>query len=141
MRKQILGRLVLAASVGDVGVGRLGAGRVRRRPRSPAVSYADFTDKENKDDATGVKSADSGTGTDVKRFYVGVSHSFDSVWSASFVSDIGDKGAKRYDLFVKKAYVQAKISPAGDLPARLRRHPVDPLRRGPLRLSLRRAGP
>jgi hypothetical protein len=33
------------------------------------------------------------------------------VLSANFVSDIGDKGAKRYDVFVKKAYIQAKISP------------------------------
>jgi hypothetical protein len=73
--------------------------------------YADFSDKENKDDATGVKSSDSGTGTDVKRFYVGVTHTFDSVWSANFTSDIGDQGAKRYDVFVKKAYIQAKISP------------------------------
>ncbi|HEY0781777.1 MAG TPA: carbohydrate porin, partial [Thermoanaerobaculia bacterium] len=73
--------------------------------------FADFTDKENQDKFTDVKSNDSGTGIDVKRFYVGISHSFDSVWSASFVSDIGDQGAKRYDVFVKNAYIQAKFAP------------------------------
>jgi hypothetical protein len=74
--------------------------------------YADFSSKDNKDKATGVKSSDSGTGVDVKRFYFTVTHEFDPVWSAQFQSDIGDQGAKRYDVFVKKAYIQAKISPA-----------------------------
>jgi hypothetical protein len=73
--------------------------------------FADFTTKENKDQGTGVKSGDSGVGTDVKRFYFTVTHEFDSVWSAQFQSDIGDQGAKRYDVFVKKAYIQAKLAP------------------------------
>jgi Gram-negative porin len=73
--------------------------------------YADFTDKQNKDKATDTKSSDSGVGTDVKRFYFTVTHEFDSVWSAQFQSDIGDQGAKRYDVFVKKAYVKAKLAP------------------------------
>jgi hypothetical protein len=73
--------------------------------------YADFTSKSNKDDATGIKSADSGEGVDVKRTYFTFTHQFDSTWSAVFQSDIGDQGAKRYDVFVKKAYVQAQISP------------------------------
>jgi len=110
MRKQVLGRWALAAAVAT----SVWAGSAPARGEDTKISgrvYADFTDKENKDDATGVKSGDSGVGVDVKRFYVGVSHSFDSVWSANFVSDIGDQGAKRYDLFVKKAYIQAKVSP------------------------------
>jgi hypothetical protein len=110
MPKQMLGRLALAAAVATT----VWAGSAPARAQDTKVTgrvYADFSDKENKDDATGVKSSDSGTGTDVKRFYVGVSHTFDSVWSATFVSDIGDQGAKRYDLFVKKAYIQAKVSP------------------------------
>jgi hypothetical protein len=73
--------------------------------------YADFTDKQNQDKATGAKSSDSGVGTDVKRFYFTLTHEFDSVWSAQFQSDIGDQGAKRYDVFVKKAYVKAKLDP------------------------------
>jgi hypothetical protein len=74
--------------------------------------YADITDRQNKDEATGVKSNDSGTGVDVKRFYFTYTHTFDKVWSAQFQSDIGDQGARRYDVFVKKAYIQAAISPA-----------------------------
>ena len=73
--------------------------------------YADFSDKQNQDKATGAKSSDSGVGTDVKRFYFTVTHEFDSVWSAQFQTDIGDQGARRYDVFVKKAYVKAKLDP------------------------------
>jgi hypothetical protein len=76
--------------------------------------YADITQKEIEDEGTGVKSADSGVGVDVKRFYFTLTHEFNAVWSAQFQSDIGDKptGSRRYDVFVKKAYIQAKISPA-----------------------------
>jgi hypothetical protein len=75
------------------------------------VVYADFTDKQVKDKATGSKTSDSGVGTDVKRFYFTLTHEFDSMWSAQFQSDIGDQGAKRYDVFVKKAYVKVKLDP------------------------------
>jgi hypothetical protein len=73
--------------------------------------YADVSSKENKDDATGKKSSDSGVGIDVKRTYFTFTHQFDKVWSAQFQSDIGDQGARRYDVFVKKAYIQAAIDP------------------------------
>ncbi|HPS77006.1 MAG TPA: hypothetical protein PLS53_02520 [Thermoanaerobaculaceae bacterium] len=73
--------------------------------------YADLSSKEIKDKGTGVKSNDSGVGVDVKRFYFTVTHDFDATWSAVFQSDIGDVGAKRYDVFVKKAFLQAKITP------------------------------
>lgn len=73
--------------------------------------YGDFTSKENKTDA-GVKSSDSGVGVDVKRFYFTLTHEFDSTWSAQFQTDIGDQGTKRYDVFVKKAFVQGKFSDA-----------------------------
>jgi hypothetical protein len=74
--------------------------------------YADFTSKANKDEGKGTKSSDSGIGIDVKRFYFTVNHDFDAFWSAQFQSDIGDFGARRYDVFVKKAFVQAKFNPA-----------------------------
>ncbi|HEY0510473.1 MAG TPA: carbohydrate porin [Thermoanaerobaculia bacterium] len=73
--------------------------------------YADFSSKQNKDDFTGNKSNDSGVGVDVKRTYFTFTHQFDKVWSAQFQSDIGDIGAKRYDVFVKKAFIQAQFSP------------------------------
>jgi hypothetical protein len=74
--------------------------------------YADASTKSNKDQATGVKSADSGVGVDVKRTYFTFTHQFDPVWSAQFQSDIGDQGARRYDVFVKKAFIQAQFTPA-----------------------------
>jgi hypothetical protein len=73
--------------------------------------YADFSDKQNQDKASGAKSSDSGVGTDVKRFYFTLTHEFDSIWSAQFQTDIGDQGAKRYDVFVKKAYIKARLDP------------------------------
>lgn len=74
--------------------------------------FADFSTKTLKDEGTGTKSGDSGLGADVKRFYFTVRHDFDARWSAQFQSDIGDQGARRYDVFVKQAYIQAKLSPA-----------------------------
>lgn len=70
--------------------------------------FADFTSKSVK--KGNIKQDDSGIGIDVQRFYLGVSHTFDHNWSASFVADIGDKGAKRYDVFVKNAYIQYKAN-------------------------------
>jgi hypothetical protein len=73
--------------------------------------YADASSKSNKDQATGIKSSDSGEGVDVKRTYFTFTQQLDPTWSAVFQSDIGDQGAKRYDVFVKKAYIQAQVAP------------------------------
>jgi len=72
--------------------------------------FADMSSKEIKDKGTGVKSSDSGVGVDAKRFYFTLTHDFNATWSAQFQSDIGDAGARRYDVFVKKAFLQAKLS-------------------------------
>ncbi|MFL6193469.1 MAG: carbohydrate porin [Thermoanaerobaculia bacterium] len=77
--------------------------------------FADASSKANKDEATGVESSDSGVGVDVKRAYFTLTHQFDKVWSAQFQSDIGDQGARRYDVFVKKAFIEAKLNPMGTL--------------------------
>ncbi|HEY7213933.1 MAG TPA: carbohydrate porin [Thermoanaerobaculia bacterium] len=73
--------------------------------------YADVSSRSNKDEATGVESNDSGVGVDVKRTYFTFTQQFDAKWSALFQSDIGDQGARRYDVFVKKAFVEYKQSP------------------------------
>jgi hypothetical protein len=67
-----------------------------------------------------VKNAASGFGLDVKRFYLILDHTFDETWSANLTTDfnyvtndptkIGYSGETQ--LFIKKAYVQAKISDA-----------------------------
>ena len=107
MRKQISQKLVALALAGFAAM----SATARADTSINGLVYADFSDKQNKDKATDTKSSDSGLGTDVKRFYFTVTHEFDSIWSAQFQSDIGDQGAKRYDVFVKKAYIKAKLDP------------------------------
>jgi hypothetical protein len=73
--------------------------------------YVDLTNLDLTND--GVDSASNGTGLDVKRFYLGVTHNFDQVWSANITTDfnyVSDEGETQ--LFIKKAYVQAKVSDA-----------------------------
>jgi hypothetical protein len=107
MRKHTSQKLVALALAGFAAL----SAAARADTSINGVVFADFSDKENKDKATGTKSSDSGVGTDVKRFYFTVTHEFDSVWSAQFQSDIGDQGTRRYDVFVKKAYIKAKLAP------------------------------
>jgi hypothetical protein len=78
--------------------------------------YLDLSniDQTNK----GADTAASGTGLDVKRFYLSVTHQFDSIWSANLTTDfnyVSNDGET--NLFVKKAYVQAKFDNAAVLRA------------------------
>ncbi|MFI5356241.1 MAG: carbohydrate porin [Opitutales bacterium] len=62
--------------------------------------------------AAGTKVDPSGVGMDVKRFYVQVDHDFDKVWKASIRSDAGySSSTAATSLFIKTAYIQAKLSP------------------------------
>ena len=66
------------------------SGRRRSRPSPPtsrptssaSASTPTPARKSNKDEATGIKSSDSGVGVDVKRTYFTFTHQFDSRWSA-----------------------------------------------------------
>jgi hypothetical protein len=54
----------------------------------------------------------NGTNFDLKRFYVGIDHTFDPTFSANITTDVtydGTTGASQ--IFIKKAYLQAKIVP------------------------------
>jgi predicted porin len=73
--------------------------------------FADASYRQNEDQGTDKKSPETGIGVDVKRFYLGAEYDANDVWSAKIVTDIGDKGAKRYDVFVKNAYIEAKLHP------------------------------
>jgi cell division protein FtsB len=74
----------------------------------------------------GVDSAQNGTQTELKRFYVGVDHKFNDMFSANITTDFryGTNGTSKDVLvYVKKAYFQAKLAPeltlrvgAADLP-------------------------
>ncbi len=68
-------------------------------------------------DLAGVRtdSAQNGTEAELKRFYLIVDHKFDDVFSANLTTDFryNANGTSRDTLvFVKKAYLQAKLSPA-----------------------------
>jgi hypothetical protein len=62
------------------------------------------------------KSIANGTQTELKRFYIGVDHKFNDVFSANLTTDFrynalpGD--TKDVLVYVKKAYLQAKLNPA-----------------------------
>jgi len=64
----------------------------------------------------GVDQADDGTETELKRFYIGVDHKFSDVFSANVTTDFryNTNGSTGNDVLVylKKAYVQAKLDPA-----------------------------
>jgi hypothetical protein len=77
--------------------------------------YVDFTNIDQKNSDTG-KTGSSGTGLDVKRFYLSVSHQFDDIWSANLTTDFNYVGSDgETNLFVKKAYVQGKFDQAAVL--------------------------
>jgi len=64
----------------------------------------------------GVDQTDNGTETELKRFYIGVDHKFSDVFSANVTTDFryNTNGSTGNDVLVylKKAYLQAKLDPA-----------------------------
>jgi hypothetical protein len=60
----------------------------------------------------GVKNSKSGYGFDIKRFYVSIDHKFNDTFSGDVTTDIKYSSGVGATLFVKKAYLQAKISDA-----------------------------
>lgn len=76
--------------------------------------YYDMSYINNKRE--GVKQSNSGAGFDVKRFYVSIDHQFTDMFSADVTTDFTyDSGAGATQLFIKKAYLDAKISDALDI--------------------------
>ena len=76
-----------------------------------------FFDLTNIDKTSnGKDTAASGTGLDVKRFYLTVDHKFNDIWSANLTTDFQYSPAiGNTELFVKKAYVQGSFDPAFNL--------------------------
>lgn len=65
-------------------------------------------------ESRGAKTNASGSGFDVKRFYLSVTHKFDDIWSANLTTDFQyvpslDSAA---DIYVKKVYLQGRFSDA-----------------------------
>src|SRR3954466_16040493 len=86
--------------------------------------YYDVTNITNKANGLRIPGAGNGTGFDIKRFYVGIDHSFSGIFSANVTTDTTyDSGSGAGQIYLKKAYLQAKIDPlltirvgAADLP-------------------------
>jgi len=73
--------------------------------------YYDMSNVSQKSD--GKKVAPSGTGFDIKRFYIGVDHKFNDVFSGNVTTDFQYSSAiSATELYIKKAYLQAKVSDA-----------------------------
>jgi hypothetical protein len=69
--------------------------------------YYDVTNLTQK--TNGVKVPSTGTGFDVKRFYVGVDHKFDDTYSANVTMDARYQSTTNdVQVYLKKAYLQAK---------------------------------
>lgn len=62
-------------------------------------------------ETNGVKQASTGTEADLKRFYVSVDHQFNPMFSANITTDFR-YGSGDTAVYVKKAYLQAKLSDA-----------------------------
>ena len=61
----------------------------------------------------GVRQSNSGTGFDIKRFYVSIDHSFSDMFAADVTTDFTyDSTVGATQLFIKKAYLEARISDA-----------------------------
>jgi len=84
--------------------------------RSTTISgkaFANISTIDHKSD--GVDLGDNGTQAELKRFYLGVDHKFDDTFSANLTTDFryNTNGTSKDTLvYVKKAYLQAKLSPA-----------------------------
>jgi len=73
--------------------------------------YWDITNLNNKNN--GKPSSSNGFSFDIKRFYIGIDHKFDDVFSANVTTDVTyDSSVGASQIYIKKAYVQAKVDPA-----------------------------
>jgi hypothetical protein len=88
----------------------------RAKPAVPATTVGGrmfYTLSHIDQQRDGVAQAPSGVGLDVKRFYLTVDHRFSDVFSANLTTDFQYSSAlSSTQLFVKKAYLQARASDA-----------------------------
>jgi outer membrane murein-binding lipoprotein Lpp len=76
-----------------------------------STGFIDFTHVSQ--DSNGVDTASTGTGLDVRRFYLVVDHTFDKVWSGQLTTDFNYVPADgETQVYIKRAYLQAKVSDA-----------------------------
>jgi hypothetical protein len=111
--------LLLSAAVGAALAGTAARADDTSSTTLSGLMYFDVTSIATKKDVTppapaAATSTDidpNGIGTDVKRFYVGVNHSFDDQYSVNFTSDFNYSATTgETQMFVKKAYLQDKFN-------------------------------
>jgi hypothetical protein len=74
-------------------------------------TFIDFTHINQ--ESNNVATSASGTGLDVKRFYLGVDHIFDDMWSVNLTTDFNYvSNDAETQLYIKKAFVQSKFADA-----------------------------
>jgi len=109
MRKNVLAVAILASCATLASTAM--AADLGENTKLGGKAYIDLTNIDYTSDGT--KSTPSGTGADLKRFYVSIDHKFDDMWSANVTTDVTyDSAVKATQVYIKKAYVQAKFSDA-----------------------------
>jgi hypothetical protein len=112
MTKRILGIGAMTV-LATAGMG-LGAAHADSSTDISGRIYANASSISEKID--GVKTSKDGIGFDVKRFYLGVDHKFDSIWHVAVTTDFTYSSATGLtDVYIKKAYGEANFSPALDV--------------------------
>jgi len=81
------------------------------------TAFLDWTsiNKTTTAKANGAETKDDGNGYgfDIKRFYVGIDHTFNDVWAANITTDVAySSTVGNVEVFVKKAYLQATFDDA-----------------------------
>jgi len=103
--------LVLAASAAQAEEAKAPSGSWNSTTISGRMYY-DVTNISNT--TNGVRGPGGGNGTnfDIKRFYVGIEHIFNEMFSANVTTDTTyDSGSANGQIYLKKAYLQARIDP------------------------------
>ena len=76
--------------------------------------YYDITNIDAK--RAGVDSTSNGVSFDIKRFYVGIDHKFNDIFSADVTTDFTyDSTVGATQVYIKKAYLEANLSPMLDI--------------------------
>ena len=101
----------MIALIGGAAINVQAADSAAEKTTVSAKTFVSLTNIDQKSDA--VKTDANGTGLDVKRFYVGIDHSFGDIWSANVTTDFNYvSNDAQTQVYIKKAYVQAAFSSA-----------------------------
>lgn len=101
----------LLASCFALGLSATAAKAADAKTTVGGTMFFDFTNINQKQN--GVSQTTNGTNVDVKRFYLTAAHDFDNVWSANLTTDFNYvSNDSQTQLYVKKAYLQAKFNDA-----------------------------